>query len=298
MQQKTLWILASRIDLQLYPNKQQKIDNCVTYATRKKIPFKFLYVEDIQLDTMKLKVDFPKKDDFVLHVTKSSSNPEKTAYILAFFESLGIRMINSPGAVTQMGDKWLTNSILSHADIPVPPTKLVSVSDPVLPEFYSNVNFPVVAKVLNGSLGEGVFWVETIEMLEDLITFVRSQSPVKKYILVQEAIVSSKGTDIRVIVLNGTVLGAIKRSNNGTSFKANIRQGGVATFYPVDDKLKVLSQKITSTLSVGFAGIDFLIDEHGNYYVTEVNAYPGFKGFESIHTNIDLAEELIKAFLQ
>lgn len=297
MQQKTLWILQSRTDLALFPNKQQKIDNCIAYAAKKNIPVAFLHTEDIQLDTKQLPAEFPTAGELVLHVTKSNSDPCKTAYILKYLESLGIRLINSPASIAIMGDKWLTNSILAHAGIPVPHTKLISIADSIEKQIFDNLHFPVVAKTLNGSLGEGVFWADTPAVLEDLLTFSRSQSPTEKHILVQEAIVASKGTDIRVIVLDGKVLGAIRRTNEGDSFKANIRQGGKATLYPIDEKLKELSEKIVSILDIRFTGIDFLVDESQNYYLTEVNAFPGFKGFESIHTNINLAKELIDTYL-
>lgn len=297
MQKKTLWILFSRKDATQFPNKQLKIDSCVSYATKKNIPIKFLDTDVISLDTKQPNSEFPTAGEFVLHVTKSSEEPSKTAYILSFLESLGVRMVNSPTSVGIMGDKWLTNSILAHAGIPVPHTKLISVFDTVTKQTFADMQFPVVAKVLNGSLGEGVFWVDTYTVLEDLITFSRSQSPTEKHVLVQEAIVASKGSDIRVIVLNGKVLGAIKRTNTGDSFKANIRQGGSATLFPIDEKLKNYSEKIVSVLGIGFTGIDFLVDDSQNYYLTEVNAFPGFKGFESIHTEINLAKELIETYL-
>jgi len=294
---KKLWILANRSDQALSQTKRDKISGSVAYAKKKNLPYEVIYIEDIVLDTTASKKNLPGKGDFLLSVVKSETRKEKTRYILHFFQSSGVKLVNSPDAIEIMADKWLTNSILAHAGIPVPHTRLITLSEVYSESDFSDFSFPVVVKTPEGSLGNGVYWIENYRELEDLLSFSYSVSSKESQLLVQQAIVASKGTDIRVIISHGTVIGAIKRTNPGHSFKANLKQGGSATLYPTDEKLIKLSKKIASVLGVNFAGIDFLVDDQKNYYLTEVNAFPGFKGFESVHTSVSLVQELVDRYL-
>ncbi|MCA9368869.1 RimK family alpha-L-glutamate ligase [Candidatus Woesebacteria bacterium] len=295
---KTLWILSSKY-AELFPLKEEKVQESIEIARKLGIPHRQLFFEDCVLDTHQEDSETPEKGDaMIVFISRAHFSKDKLLYVLQYFESRGVKLINSTQTIYTISDKWLTNVAAAAAGVPVPRTRLITTSKEFVSSELSDFSFPVVAKTPDGSLGLGVFWCETIEDLTDLVTFSAVQKPLVSSMLVQEAIVASKGSDVRVIILNGRILGAILRKNEAHGFKANIKQGGKATLYTVDKTLEKYTHTISKIFHLGFAGLDFLVDDDGKYFLTEVNADPGFAGFQSVHKDIRLSKELISELMK
>lgn len=292
MTTKTLWILVSK-DSQRFHLKEARAVACESAAKKKNLSVKRIYIEDIHLDT-KNQEALPQQGDALISFVSHIAFGMKSLQILRFFEDRNVCMLNSIETIQTINDKWLTTSKAAAHDITVPRTKLITINSFTSNDF-ADMHFPVVAKTAAGSLGKGVFWCEDQNILEDLLEFSNAQQPPKNTLLVQEAITESKGFDIRVIVLQGKILGAIKRSNEVHAFKANMHFGAQASLYPIDSKLKNAIQKTIKAFDLTFGGLDFLVGKDGEYFLTEINEQPGFEGFQSIHTNIDLGAEIVNA---
>jgi RimK family alpha-L-glutamate ligase len=106
----------------------------------------------------------------------------------------------------------------------------------------------------------------------------------------QEFIKKSSGRDIRVIVCGDKVVGGMKRQSN-KGYKSNFHQGGSVKKVPVNDELAELAVEAAKAVGLHIAGVDFLIDED-SYKICEINASPGFEGFEKA-TGINVAEYLL-----
>lgn len=109
-------------------------------------------------------------------------------------------------------------------------------------------------------------------------------------LLFQEFIKGAKGRDIRVIVCQGKVIGSMMRIAN-EGYKSNFHKGGSVKSIEISQELKDMAILATKAVKLEIAGIDFLMDSNG-YYICEVNASPGFEGFE-LATGINVAKELL-----
>ena len=111
-------------------------------------------------------------------------------------------------------------------------------------------------------------------------------------VLIQEYIKESKGTDIRAFVVNGEVVGAIKRTGKDGEFRSNLHRGGKAEVVILNEQEKEVAIKATQTLGLHIAGVDLLRSKRGPL-VLEVNSSPGLEGIE-MATRKDIAKEIIR----
>ena len=151
-------------------------------------------------------------------------------------------------------------------------------------------SFPCVVKIFAGSYGKGVYLCNNSREFRDFIEFAHGIKS-DEAIIVQEFIKSRPGEDVRVIVVGGKALGAMKRSSKDGSFKANITRGGVGENYPLNPRIEEIAIKTTNALGLDVAGIDLLFDGD-DYKLCEANSAPGFKGFEK-YTGINVARAII-----
>lgn len=209
--------------------------------------------------------------------------------ILRHLEKLGVPMINHAHAIEATKDKLFSTQVFAEQHLPVPKTMLIKhPANSTLVK--KEIGFPAVVKIFAGSYGKGVYLVHNQREFEDFIDFAHGIKE-DEAIIVQEYVDSRPGEDVRVLVVGGKVLGAMKRSATDGSFKANITRGGVGENFPVDDKLADLAIRTAQSLDLEIAGIDLLFD--GDHYkICEANSAPGFKGFEQC-TGIDVAKAII-----
>jgi RimK family alpha-L-glutamate ligase len=153
----------------------------------------------------------------------------------------------------------------------------------------NNIGFPCVVKVVTGSYGEGVYLCERHRDFKKLMEFVDNLGN-KKTMIVQEYMGTRPGEDLRVLVIGGKVIGAMKRTAPEGDFRANISGGGTGEGYPLTDKIEFLARETAKVLGLDIAGIDLLFDKDG-FCVCEANSNPGFSGFEK-YCGVDIADQL------
>jgi ribosomal protein S6--L-glutamate ligase len=103
--------------------------------------------------------------------------------------------------------------------------------------------------------------------------------------------IENEGFDVRVLVLDGRVLGAMRRRANG-DFRANVSCRGTAEIHSVTDREAQCSLTAAQATEARFAGVDLLYGRDGTCYVIEVNAVPGWQAFRRV-TGIDVAAAVI-----
>lgn len=203
-------------------------------------------------------------------------------------EKSGVLCINSANAIECVKDKLHTSQILSSQCIPIPNTMVVRF--PVEPEVVKKeIGFPCVVKIVTGSYGAGVYLCEQTKDFTKLMEFVDVLGSTKTMI-VQEYMGERPGEDLRVLVVGGKVLGAMKRSAPEGDFRANISNGGTGESYPLTDEIEYIARETAKVLNLDIAGIDLLFDSRG-FRVCEANSNPGFLGFEK-YCGIDVADHL------
>lgn len=108
----------------------------------------------------------------------------------------------------------------------------------------------------------------------------------------QEFIKEAGGADIRAFVVNGEVVGAMKRQGKEGEFRSNLHRGGNASLIKLSRKEKAAALLAAKSLGLDIAGVDMLQSERGPL-ILEVNSSPGLEGIEKA-TQKDIATKIIE----
>jgi RimK family alpha-L-glutamate ligase len=209
--------------------------------------------------------------------------------VIRQLERLKVPVINSAESIEKAKDKLHTLQILGADNLPTPKTMLARFPvnmDTIEKEF----EFPLIVKTLSGSEGKGVFLCENQEYLEDLMDILNEARDINVNFIVQEFVSSSKGKDIRVLMVGSMPAVAMLRMGREGKFKANIAAGGSGEPYELNPEVEWLSVEASRLLSLDLAGVDILFDgEH--FKVCEVNSAPGFEGLEKA-TGVNVPQQI------
>ncbi len=199
-----------------------------------------------------------------------------------------MRLFNSAEAIELCDDKMLTVLALDGFPCPktIPSLLCYTPQAPVSRELIGCVEgglgFPVVVKECFGSLGMQVYLVQNRKELDEI-----SERLKLKPHLYQEFIKESAGRDLRVIVVGGKAVAAMKRVSE-SDFRSNVELGGKGEKFVLDDAARELCEKIAARLKLDYCGIDLLFGKEG-YLVCEVNSNAFFGGIEKV-TGVDVAK--------
>jgi gamma-F420-2:alpha-L-glutamate ligase len=147
------------------------------------------------------------------------------------------------------------------------------------------ISWPLMAKTVNGSRGEGVFKVNNFEELQACT----QKAHLSRFVLQHKL---NAREDLRILVLGKKILGVMKRIAPEGSFLTNVSRGGSAEPYKLTPELTDLTQKIIQAFTIDFGGIDVML-EKGKPYVLEINRYPQYRGFERT-MGINVAKEVVE----
>ncbi len=208
--------------------------------------------------------------------------------LLAQLQSRGIQVVNPPKAVECAVDKYLTTARLASAGLPTPETWACEDEDTAL-EAFDALGGDVVVKPLFGAEGRGILRVSDPDLaLRTFRTLSRLQS-----VLYLQKYIDHPGHDLRVLVLDGKILGGMRRSNPD-DFRTNVSRQGSAEPIRLTSEQEEWAIRASDAVGTRIAGIDLLYDRSGRGYVIEVNGVPGWKAFSRV-TGIDVATELIRS---
>jgi ribosomal protein S6--L-glutamate ligase len=147
---------------------------------------------------------------------------------------------------------------------------------------------PVIIKLLEGTQGLGVVLAEDKKSAQSVI---EAFNDIHARIIVQEYVKEAKGADIRAFVVDGEVVGAMKRQAKSGEFRSNLHRGGQATIYKLNRQEKHAAIVAANKLGLTVAGVDMLPSKRGPLII-EVNSSPGLEGIEGA-TKTDIAGRII-----
>ena len=210
--------------------------------------------------------------------------------IIRHFERLGVFILNSSQSMETAKDKLATLQLLATNNIPIPKTMLAKF--PInIAAVEKEFDYPLILKTITGSQGKGVFLIEDENKFNDLAALMEISIDPKINLILQEFVSSSRGRDIRVIVIGGRVIGAMLRTAKGKNFKANYSAGGLVESYDLNPSIEWLAIESSRLIGLDIAGVDILFDKDNSYRICEINSYPGFEGFEKA-TGLNVPEEI------
>lgn len=205
---------------------------------------------------------------------------------LTRLEAGGTRIVNSPKSIECAVDKYLTTARLLEHGLPVPATTVCQDSDSAMSGF-EQLGGDVVVKPVFGAEGRGICRVSDPDLaFRTFRTLERIGA-----LIYQQQFIAHPGFDVRVLVLDGRIVGAMKRFGDG-DFRTNVARSARTEIHSPDEAECRLALEAAAAVGAWFAGIDLLYDETGQCFVLEVNAVPGWRAF-SRTTGIDVAARLI-----
>lgn len=205
------------------------------------------------------------------------------------FEMMKIFTAVESQALVRSRDKLRSLQILARAGLGMPKTAFANQPKDIDNVIEQIGGAPCVIKLLEGTQGIGVILAENQKAAKSVIeAFLK----LKASLLVQEFIKESKGADIRVFVVDGQIVGAMKRQAKEGEFRSNLHRGGTATVINLSPEERATAIKAVKKLGLGIAGVDLLQSNRGPL-VMEVNSSPGLEGIEGA-TGLDLAGKIIE----
>jgi len=205
------------------------------------------------------------------------------------FEMMKVFTAIESQALVRSRDKLRSLQILSRAGLGLPKTVFSNYSRNVKDIIRSAGGAPVVIKLLEGTQGLGVVLAETDNAAESVI---EAFNGLKARVIVQEYVAEAKGSDIRAFVVDGVVVGAMKRQGKPGDFRSNLHRGGTASIIELSEEQENAALKAARVLGLGIAGVDMLQSNHGPL-ILEVNSSPGLEGIEAA-TGRDIANSIIR----
>lgn len=223
------------------------------------------------------------KPDFVLFW-------DKDIHAAKLLEQRGVPVFNSAQAIALCDDKAKTYLQLLNV-VPQPKTLIAPLSffdDTDYSRFIDGavqqLGLPLVYKECCGSFGEQVF-------------LCRTKAEIKahcngKPFLLQEFIAASAGEDVRIEVVDGRCVAAMKR-NNLNDFRSNLTNGGTAQPYTPTAQEAQTAIRACEALGLTFGGVDIL----KNGMVCEVNSNAHIINMMNI-TGVDVAPLIFECILK
>ncbi|PQB06645.1 alpha-L-glutamate ligase [Polaribacter filamentus] len=205
------------------------------------------------------------------------------------FEMMKVFTATESQALVRSRDKLRSLQILSRAGLGLPKTVFSNYSKNVGNIIDRVDGAPLVIKLLEGTQGLGVVLADNRNSAESIL---EAFNGLKARVIVQEFIKEAKGADLRVFIIDGVVVGAMKRQGKEGEFRSNLHRGGTAEIVTLTDEEENAALKAAKVMGLGIAGVDMLQSDRGPL-ILEVNSSPGLEGIESA-TDKDIATQIIK----
>lgn len=204
------------------------------------------------------------------------------------FEMMNVFTTVTSDAIIRSRDKLRSFQRLSKAGIGMPKTVFTNYSKDIENVLSHVGGTPVIIKLLEGTQGLGVVLAETKNAAESVL---EAFNGLQARALVQEYIGEAKGADLRALVVDGHVVGAMKRQGKEGEFRSNLHRGGSAEIIKLSKTEITVAMKAAQALKLPVCGVDMLQSARGPLLL-EVNSTPGLEGIESA-TGKNIAKSII-----
>ncbi len=208
--------------------------------------------------------------------------------LLRELEDRGTRIVNSIKAVESCRNKVaMTLKLVSHG-VKMPQT-LITESVHLAVEFIT-ANSPCVLKPITGLQGRGLVMIPPGMREGDIVDYVSwFQAKYGKDVIYVQKFIQHPQYDIRVLVVGGEVISKMRRFNP-EGWRTNIAAGAHAL--PSKDDVDDVALHAAEVVGGEVVGVDVLPSLEGEYFILEVNAFPGWSGLQEV-TDRNIAEAVV-----
>jgi len=275
--------------------------NAGLYSTKRLVEAGIQRGWDIKvIDYLKCSIEIMKGELNINYLGKKLPTPDaiiprigasRTFYgtaMVRHFEVMDVFSTSGNLAIARSRDKLRSLQVLSKHNVDMPKTVFASNKSSAKDVIALSGGAPLVLKILEGTQGVGVVLVDTEKAAKSVLDAFYGMDV---NLLVQEFIEEAAGADIRVLVVGGEIVGAMKRQGAAGEFRSNLHQGGSAVAHKLTRKEKATALAAAKAMGLGVCGVDMIPSARGPL-VMEVNSSPGLEGIEK-STNIDIAGKIM-----
>ncbi len=222
--------------------------------------------------------------------TKTGKYPIGRAVLIRILRAKGVFCSNGTSYTNweRMG-KIAQHGVFVENGISVVPTRIFYLKKQV--EDYS-FTYPVIVKHDRGFQGKSV---RKLENREALLRYLSKLDEKKLGMFVWQDYLPLKW-DLRVIVIGGKAIGAMKRMAKGGEFRSNFSLGGDVEAWDLSEEDKKLAEKVAEVSGLDYCGVDIMKDQNGKSYILEVNRQCQFQGFEKA-TGVNVARKVVELLI-
>lgn len=209
--------------------------------------------------------------------------------VMRQLEMMGTFSVTRAESMLKTRNKWLCYQILASEGIPIPKSLLPNLAQLDEQLIRSNFSQPLIIKMLESTHGLGVILSESYN---NACSTIEAFFRMRESVMVQEYIRESRGTDIRVLVVDDTIIASMKRQAKEGEFRSNLHRGATALVEKLTEEERFIARKVCKLLNLQVAGVDLLRSKDGPM-VLEINSSPGLEGIETV-TGIDVSGHIVK----
>ncbi|MBT8304978.1 MAG: glutathione synthase [Bacteroidia bacterium] len=194
------------------------------------------------------------------------ANPPLDPIMLNFLDSVkdDVFIINSLQGMREANNKLYTAAFGdAHSNI-IPNTHVSKNKKYLVQQVKESKTDKMILKPLNGFGGSGVILIEKSAMnnINSLLDFyINSSDGSSNYVILQDYIEGADQGDVRILLLNGESVGAMKRVPGSGDHRSNVSAGGSVQRHSLTKEEKALVKQIGPKLvkdGLYFVGIDVI----------------------------------------
>ncbi len=231
------------------------------------------------------------------------ANPPLDPIMLNFLDSVkdDVFIINSLEGMREANNKLYTAAFGdAHSNI-IPNTHVSKNKRYLVQQIKESKADKMRLKPLNGFGGSGVILIEKSAMsnINSLLDFyISAGDGSSNYVILQDYIEGADKGDVRILLLNGEPLGAMKRVPGNDDHRSNVSAGGSIAKHSLTKEEKALCKQIGPKLvkdGLYFVGIDVI---GGKLVEVNVMSPGGITYMNKVYKNKNKVEEKVIDFLE
>lgn len=194
------------------------------------------------------------------------ANPPLDPIMLNFLDSVkdDVFIINSLEGMREANNKLYTAAFGdAHSNI-IPSTHVSKNKRYLIEQIKESKSDKMILKPLNGFGGSGVILIEKSAMgnINSLLDFyITNSDGTSNYVILQDYIEGADQGDVRILLLNGEPVGAMRRVPGSNDHRSNVSAGGSVQKHTLTKAEKALCKQIGPKLvndGLYFVGIDVI----------------------------------------
>ncbi|WP_027706451.1 glutathione synthase [Zooshikella ganghwensis] len=233
------------------------------------------------------------------------ANPPLDTVALNFLDSVrdDTFIMNDIDGLRIANNKLYTASFSGEAQKYIPVTHVSKSREYLERVLMENDAERMILKPLNGFGGQGVIVIEKLarQSFRSLLDFYIGSGDKSNYVILQEYVPGAEHGDVRILMLNGEPIGAMRRRPAENDVRSNIHAGGTEVKHVLTKEEKALCQAIGPKLvrdGLFFVGLDVI---HGKLIEVNVLSPGGITRINRLNRTklqkkvIDFVENVVSA---